>query len=369
MNQTGIVSAAMLKNSLTRLGGQRFCTEEQPPRQRLEWLKEVIGREYANVDITPPAQTRLYNDMFIYPWQQGLRLSPIQSNAITLEILPKEPESVSQDCYFAVLLTAGEYKLEQGGREVFLKPGEMSLYDATEPHRITIPQPFSKILISIPRQLLDERVSNICNLTATRLPTQTGIAAITASMIQSTVSQLEQLDPSAFQSLSDPILEMLTMTLTEQKGSTCMLSRHRSFALMRVKRFIANQLSDTELNTEVISRAVGLSPRYINNLFNEDNTSLMRYLTKQRLSRSRHYLATSLYSYLSITEVAIKSGFSNMAHFSRIFRQAYGLSPSDYRLQQMEIQSSNTHLKVKRVIRCETELRKISYNFSSLLKS
>lgn len=341
MSQTNVVSSAMLSNSLNQLGGQRFCTEQQPIEQRLEWLKEVIGREYANVDIRPPEHTHLYNDMFIYPWQQGLRLSPIQSNAITIERLPKEPESVSQDCYFAVLLTAGEYKLEQGGREVFLKPGEMSLYDATEPHRITIPQPFSKILISIPRHLLDERVSNICHMTATRLPTQSGIAAITASMIQSTVSQLEQLEPSDFHSLSDPVLEMLTMTLAEQQGSSGTLSRHRNLALMRVKRFIANQLSNTELNTDVISRAVGLSPRYINNLFNEDNTSLMRYLTKQRLSRSRHYLATPLYSYLNITEVAMKSGFSNMAHFSRIFRQVYGLSPSDYRLQQQESQSSS----------------------------
>ena len=341
MNQTGIVSAAMLKNSLTRLGGQRFCTEEQPTRQRLEWLKEVIGREYANVDITPPAQTRLYNDMFIYPWQQGLRLSPIQSNAITLERLPREPESVSQDCYFAVLLTAGEYKLEQGGREVFLKPGEMSLYDATEPHRITIPQPFSKILISIPRTLIDERVTNISQMTATRLPTQTGIAAITAAMIQSTVSQIEHLDTAAFQSLSDPVLEMLTMTLVEQQGNSSLLSRHRSLALMRIKRFIANHLSDTALNTEIISRAVALSPRYINNLFNEDNTSLMRYLTKQRLACSRHYLATAPYAHLSITDIAMRSGFNNMAHFSRVFHQTYGVSPRDYRLQQQHNQSSS----------------------------
>lgn len=119
-----------------------------------------------------------------------------------------------------MLLTAGEYKLEQGGREVYLKPGEMSLYDATEPHRITIPRPFSKILISILRPLLDERVTNICYMTATRFPRQTGIAAITAAMIQSTVSQLEQLDTSAFQSLSDPVLEMLTMTLAEKQGTT-----------------------------------------------------------------------------------------------------------------------------------------------------
>lgn len=43
-----------LQASLGRLDGQRFCTDDQAARQRLEWLKEVIGREYANVDITPP---------------------------------------------------------------------------------------------------------------------------------------------------------------------------------------------------------------------------------------------------------------------------------------------------------------------------
>ncbi|HCO00322.1 MAG TPA: AraC family transcriptional regulator, partial [Methylophaga sp.] len=115
-------------DSLVRLDGQRFCTEQQPSAQRVEWLKEVIGREYANVDITPPQEMVLFNDMLIYPWQEGVRLSPIQSNAITLERLPQEPSHSSQDCYFMVLLTSGKYKLEQGGREVFLKPGEMTIY-------------------------------------------------------------------------------------------------------------------------------------------------------------------------------------------------------------------------------------------------
>ncbi|MDO8826192.1 MAG: helix-turn-helix domain-containing protein [Methylophaga sp.] len=323
-------SPTLLAN-LERLGGQRLCTEDQPTNQRLEWLKEVIGREYANVDVGTPDQMSLYNDMLIYPWQQGLRLSPIRSNAITIERLPKEPEHNSQDCYFGVLLTEGQYKLEQGGREVFLKPGEMTIYDATEPHRVSTPGPFSKILISIPRFLLDERIANISRLTATRLSTSHGAGAITASMISSTVNQLAQLDETVFQALSEPVLELFTLSLWEVLGKTKPMSRHRSHALIRVKQFIACNLTDTDLNAGVIASAMGLSVRYINNLFSEEDTSLMRYLTQQRLARSRHYLASSVYQHLSITELAMQSGFSNMAHFSRAFHQVYGMPPRDYR--------------------------------------
>lgn len=111
---------ALPGQSADRLGGQRFCTK-QPSAKRIEWLKEVIGREYANVDITPPLDMVLFNDILIYPWQEGVRLSPIQSNAITLELLPQEPSQPSQDCYLMVVLTSGNYKLEQGGREVFFE--------------------------------------------------------------------------------------------------------------------------------------------------------------------------------------------------------------------------------------------------------
>ncbi|MTI64480.1 helix-turn-helix domain-containing protein [Methylophaga sp.] len=320
----------------THLGGERFCTELQPVSQRLAWLREIIGREYANVEITPPGDMYLYNDMFIYPWQQGVRLSPIYSNAITLERLPCEPEHISQDCYFAVLLTAGQYKLEQGGREVFLKPGEMTIYDATEPHRITIPAQFAKVLISIPRQLLDERVSNVSRLTATRIPSSSGIGAVTSTMIRSTVAQLPKLSHSAFQSLSDPVLDSFSLSIRETAGQRVHLSRSQGATLWRLKQFISHNLADSELDASKIAAAVGLSLRYINKLFEQEQTSLMRFVTQQRLARCRHYLASCLHAHLSITEIAMQAGFNNMAHFSRVFRQHYGMSPRAYRQQQLK---------------------------------
>tara|TARA_R110001583_G_scaffold41891_1_gene133118 strand:- start:12353 stop:13390 length:1038 start_codon:yes stop_codon:yes gene_type:complete len=317
--------------SLNRLGGQRFSTDDQIPSHRQEWLKEIIGKEYANVDISPLKDVQLFNEMAIYPWRHGMRLSPINSNALKLKRLTKEPTKAIQDCYFAVVLTSGKYSLEQGGREVSLQPGDMALYDATEPHSIVMPQRSSKVLISIPRALLNQRIYNVGKLTAKKISAKSGIGAVTSSFIQTAVNQLNVLEQAQFLEMSDPILDMLTLSLNQLNTSSIHLSDHQSLTLMRVKQFINQHGENGDLNPELISNGVGLSIRYINNLFNTEDTSLMRFLTQQRLELAKRRLSNHLLSHKTITELAMQSGFNNMAHFSRVFKQNYGVSPRQYR--------------------------------------
>jgi transcriptional regulator GlxA family with amidase domain len=54
----------------------------------------------------------------------------------------------------------------------------------------------------------------------------------------------------------------------------------------------------------------------------------MLYLRKLRLARACSLL---LSSDKSIGRVAAESGFVNQFHFSRIFKESMGVSPSDYR--------------------------------------
>lgn len=49
--------------------GRRFSTEDIQPWHRKAWLCEVIGREYAEVEIIPPAYMPLFNEMTLYPCQ------------------------------------------------------------------------------------------------------------------------------------------------------------------------------------------------------------------------------------------------------------------------------------------------------------
>jgi len=221
--------------------------------------------------------------------------------------------------------------LEQGGREVYLKPGEMSIYDATQAHKITMPEQFSKILISIPRHLLIQRISNVANVTATKLDTKQGIGAVASSLIHSTVRHLHQFSQQSFLDLSEHVLDLLTLSLRDSNTRAPELSNHRGLLLQRVKTFIASNLNKPNLDAIYIANAVGLSIRYINELFSEENTSLMRYVTQQRIELIRGRLAHSAYKHYSITELAMQCGFNNMAHFSRVFKEKYGVSPRMYR--------------------------------------
>jgi hypothetical protein len=47
-------------------GCLKLSTDDHPANQRHDWLREVIGREYANVEITPPTDGQLFNEMMIY---------------------------------------------------------------------------------------------------------------------------------------------------------------------------------------------------------------------------------------------------------------------------------------------------------------
>ena len=115
--------------------GLKLSTNVIAPRERHDWLREVICREYTHVEITSPTRGDLSQDLIIYPWG-NLQLSTVQSTAISLQRSPIEPYLNSQDAYFMVMLLSGDYLLEQNGRDVLLQPGDMAVYDATRPHQV-----------------------------------------------------------------------------------------------------------------------------------------------------------------------------------------------------------------------------------------
>lgn len=307
--------------------GVVFSTEDLPVRQRRDWLREVIGREYANVEITPPANGSLFNEMTIYPWEE-LRLSSIRSNAIAIERLPKTV-SVSQDAYFAVLLLSGEYFLEQDGREVVLRPGEMTIYDATRPHRIFCPGRFSKLIVSVPRAKLKDRVVGVEHCSASRISNGRGVGAVTAALLRSCAEQARDMSAQQFAALSENCFELMSLALLAARPAPA--SRSRSASMTRIKTFVEQNLRDPELDAALVATALGLSSRYVNAILADEGSSLMRHVWTRRLEKCRRDLDSPISAGRSITEIAFSWGFNDPSHFSRSFKQSFGRSPRDYR--------------------------------------
>jgi hypothetical protein len=181
--------------------GITISTADVAQRDRREWLQDTIRREYTKVEVTPPVDGDLFNEMTFYQWEK-LRLSAIRSNAITINRPAHEPYHTSQDNYFGVMLLSGSYLLEQNGRETFLKPGDMAIYDATRPHRIQCSRAFSKLIVTIPRTMMRARLAGVEHCTALRIPGDSGVGAVTSNFIRNAASQAPNMRESEFSSLA-----------------------------------------------------------------------------------------------------------------------------------------------------------------------
>lgn len=313
----------------------RLSTNDIPVNERQGWLRDVICREYANVEVTSPTKSVLAQDLMISQWDK-LKLSTITSSGISLKRSPREPYLDSQDAYFAVVLLSGDYLLEQDGREVRLKPGDMTIYDATRPHRIHCPTDFEKLILSIPRPMLRERIAGIERCTAQHIVGSEGIGRIASNFIQSSAKEDSKLLPQEFTKLSEYGLDILTLAINSIRPSDYNLSRSRSISLNRIKSYVDQHLNHLDLNTSIISREVGLSSRYINSLFEDEETSLMRYVWNRRLDNCRKDILNSTHNGHYISDIAFRWGFNDLSHFSRAFKKQYGYSPREYR-QQMKL--------------------------------
>lgn len=101
--------------------------------------------------------------------------------------------------------------------------------------------------------------------------------------------------------------------------------------LQDVLRFVEIHLSDPKLNAAMVAEACGISPRYLSRLLRQRNYSFSTLVWNWRLKTAHEWLATTRPNDISIAEIAFRTGFKSPAHFSRLFKLAYGMSPREYR--------------------------------------
>ena len=63
------------------------------------------------------------------------------------------------------------------------------------------------------------------------------------------------------------------------------------------------------------------------------NTNYYTYLTKLRLDRSRFLLTSSRHR---VIDIAIECGFNNEHSFINHFKKVYGITPTQYRKNEMK---------------------------------
>ena len=123
-------------------------------------------------------------------------------------------------------------------------------------------------------------------------------------------------------------LDLLGAALTQHRESSIIGPRTDLF--QRITSFIEKRLDDPELSPVMLSRTHHISTRYLHLIFSERGRTVAAWIKERRLAQCRAELANSSRD-RSVTEIAMNWGFSDVAHFSRSFRSAYGVSPLKFR--------------------------------------
>jgi AraC family transcriptional activator of tynA and feaB len=228
----------------------------------------------------------------------------------------------------------GACTYRQGSVETRLDPGSFCLCPVRSAAEIEWHGLFRCVLVGIPESRLAESCPDWAQSAATRFPGIDGAAAMFVDVVKSLLRQPKALCGAAATGVGESLIGLLGAALSEsarQGGSAD--SRLESYHKARIHKFIRAELSNPELDIPMIASSVGLSQRYIHRLFANEPLHLMQSVWSQRLEHCYRELTQENSARRPISDIAYSWGFNDPAHFSRVFRKRYGLTPRDLRHQ------------------------------------
>jgi AraC family transcriptional activator of tynA and feaB len=134
---------------------------------------------------------------------------------------------------------------------------------------------------------------------------------------------------------AEPLAKAFLQSISDSVGDQ--IANHARPSGLVDRRFadiqssILKYLTRPDLTCDQVAASCGISSRYLCYVLKANDTSFSELLWGQRLPKARDRLAFKAFQRYPIHKIARMAGFKSAAHFSRMFKSTYGLSPKEYR--------------------------------------
>ena len=303
--------------------------------ERIDYWADMICETYVDLEFNPinydDEQNPFYGEIRV-SGLADLQLSRITTSAQLVKRTQRGISKSTSDYFLISIQAKGNGLVVQHGREAFLKPGQFALYDSLKPYELQFNEPFVQNVLRIPRELLIQRLPTAEWLTARTINGNFGIGRIALGILHEITSQDIRLSLSHSERLRDSVLDLMTLACVENKTKMPSdVSSVQMVHLRLVQHFIDTHLAEADLTVDKIAAEHRISVRYLNMLFSTINTTTSKWIWKRRIESARADISDPRLSGQSISEIAYRWGFNDVAHFSRAFRKAFEMTPKDYR--------------------------------------
>jgi AraC-like DNA-binding protein len=216
------------------------------------------------------------------------------------------------------LMTRGRARVEQGRGTADLGPADLVLIDPARPVRFAATAG-THVTMLVPRRELRLRPDDAARLVGVRIRGDRGPGALASSLARGMTRTLTGFRAGEADRSAAAVIELISVALQAQLGDVrpCPDNALRD----RVLGYIEARLTDRGLAPAGIAAAHHISLRRLHKLFEDQPLTVAALIRRRRLERCRADLARSD---LTVTAVATRWGFTDPAHFSRLFKATYG---------------------------------------------
>ncbi|MFN3230719.1 MAG: helix-turn-helix domain-containing protein [Alphaproteobacteria bacterium] len=305
-----------------------FTTEAFDEDARGDAWRDALGR-VCLPPATVPGGGALQGHLKCIVSPMGIEFALVESEA--QEISGRYPDQ--EDAIWLALMLDGEAVLHDDNSRFDVMPGDVIYGPAREDATLTCLTAFQMLFVRVPRVALSPRLIAPLSLKMGHFSGRRGIRRVFANLLQSMAVVLDDITAEELRAVELALTEMLIASLADQKTVFGLggAAGARTAHLHRICQTIETMLSDPDLTPAKVAESHGVSLRYMQKLFTATGNTFSNYVRTRRLERCRADLVSPLHAQLSISEICFRWGFNGSAHFSRTFRNQYGMSPRDYR--------------------------------------
>lgn len=257
----------------------------------------------------------------------------------------------SHHTYEIYYFYSGNCRFLVGGREYALLPGDLLLLDGMSLHTVISEhnRPYLRSVIHFQPEFV-ESLMNGAILRDTMLPfrgpllehirleerQQSEVESILERMYQLSLSEL----PLARERYALAFMDLLYYISAQYHSLQRPNSIGPSEKMRHVQQIVAflNKSYMEDLHMGRLERELHLSKTYMASLFKEiTGTTLFQYVRHLRLNKAKLLFISE--QQLSVADVCFRVGYKHPSHFSRLFKQHFGVPPEAYRRDPSEIRS------------------------------
>lgn len=228
--------------------------------------------------------------------------------------------------------------LKAAGTRSALCAGDIAVLPRRDTWEICFKREMHVVALSVAKAAFHGRKIGPLSFGHARIIRAEGLAGVLARSLEAAAESLDRLTAPEWMTLSQALAELLLTLLRQPTTGHADVggTSTREALLHRIYQTIERSLNDPDLTLAQVAQAEGISERYLQKLFEGTGDNFTHYLRQRRLYRTQAELSNSANASQSVSEIAFRCGFNDAAHFSRTFRERFGMSPREFRRQEAE---------------------------------